>query len=195
MAIGLLALAGCDQGTGSVAGDWLEVPGCDGPETSRRFEPFHLHLARMGAEQEGDVLVLRFAPEARHPIVGDQLVVIVEGVAAARAEIAAAGTTTWDLGGPPTLGSASALPPGAPQVRAALALIGRCETPSASLIASGTATLTALGADAGEPVRGALSFDVLDARDGALLGEGFEAAFDFEVEANSPYRTYAPVAP
>jgi len=187
-----LAVAGCDQGAGEVSGSWLEVPGCDGPETSRRFEPFHLHLGAMGAEREADVMVLRFAHDGQRTGLTDQLVVVVEGVDAARGEIASAGMASWVLGGPPALGRASALPPGAPQVRASLALVGRCRYSSASLIASGSATFTALGSSGGQRVAGELTFDVLDARDGGLLGEGFTASFDFDVEPGQPYRTYSP---
>lgn len=184
--LGLLVIAGCDQGGGLVTGDWLEVPGCDGPGTARRFEPFRLALDTMGAEREGDVLVMRFAPDGGVPFDSDQMVVILDGYAAARAEIADTGSTTWALGGAPSL------VPGSPQAQAGLALLGRCAYTPTPLSASGSATFSRLGDKRGQRVVGELRFDVVDERDGTTRGTGFVATFDFDVEIGQPYRSYSP---
>lgn len=182
----LLAVAGCDQGSGTVTGDWLEAPGCDGVGTSRRFEPYHIELAVMGAELGGDALMVRFAPDASVPYDSDQLFVIIEGYRAARDEIATTGALTRPLA------DARTQVPGSAQAQAGLALIGHCAYGPAPMLARGTATFTRLGSRQGQNVTGELRFDVVDERDGTTLGANFVADFDFSVEVGEPYRAFSP---
>ena len=177
----LAAAAGCDQGHGSLAGDFLEVADCARLGEMTRIEPFELELQFLSVQAAGGVTVMRMSPKAARTDLADQLGLSITQDAELKLasedsqrtfELRADGTGDGEL---------------------TLVLMERCRHPSASLVAQGTITFEAWGWKNGERVQGSMAFDVVDRRTGAIVGTNFVGDFDFESLTGSPYTPFAPI--
>lgn len=180
-ALGLLwVLSGCDQGSGHLTGEHLEVLDCQRLSETTRFEPFSLELAFLGVNEARGAVIMRMAPSAGRIDRADQL-----GIAISESdELALAsheGPRTFEL-----------RPDGTGEAELTLALLGRCRFAAAPLVAVGAITFERWGWKNGERVRGTMAFDVADRRTGAIVGRGFVGEFDFESQTGQPYTPFAP---
>jgi hypothetical protein len=176
-------VGGCDHGGGRLTGEWLVIEGCDGPKSTRRYEPFELLLDFASiVEQEGRPLI-RFANRPAPVHLTDQIVVSLGG-----GEDQGEMTATRDISGKTLL-----LGIGADrEATLSLALMARCPTMTSALEAVGTITFDELGWKLGEPMVGSMRFDLVDRRTGEIVGKNFEGEFDFESETGSPFTAFSP---
>jgi hypothetical protein len=171
------ALAACaDQGSGVVFGPRLELASCEELDDRRVFEPFRLELDFLGTERDYDVVVLELAPRGQLWPSPDTLAITVEDVDQVQAEIAELGQATRFLGD---------------GVRVGLALMRTCPRSTDALVGTGgSATFFALGYHRGDRVKADLAFDLLEVRSTAVVGSGFQATIDFEVDLGSPQQQF-----
>lgn len=178
----MLAIAsGCDQGHGSLAGDYLEVADCARPGEITRIEPFELDLQFLSVQAALGVTVMRMSPDAALADLADQVGISI--TKAAELKLATeASQRTFELRAD-----------GTGEAELTLALMKRCRYASASLVAVGTITFKDWGWRGGQRVRGSMAFDLVDRRTGALVGTNFTGDFDFESKTGSPYTPFAPI--
>ncbi len=168
------ALSACEGGSGFVSGTRLELGSCDALEEPRVFEPFEMPLTFMGLQRQQDRVLLRFSPRHRFPSAADQLVITLPHLDEVQAAIRADGEAVLPLGTPDgaVLG---------------LSLHETCDWYIDSLTATaGEVRFTKLGTTKGDAVRGTVSFDLADMREGRVAGTQFIGEFDFEVFVGIP---------
>lgn len=174
------ALAGCDQGHGSLRGLWLEVADCKRLGETKHFEPFTMELTFASVNEHLGAAVLRFSPEARLIGEADQIVIALSSATEVRQQ-SLSDTVTLTLRGD-----------GQGDADLTLSLLGRCAHMTGALAAEGTLTFQDYGWRSGARVRGEMAFDLVDRRTGEIVGEGFVGDFDFEAVTGSPYTAFTP---
>jgi hypothetical protein len=177
----LATAAGCDQGHGFLAGDFLEVADCARLGELTRIEPFELELQFLSVQAASGATVMRMSPHAARADLADQLGISITKDAELKLATRAS-QRTFELRAD-----------GTGEAELTLALMDRCRHVNTPLVAVGTITFEAWGWKNGEPVRGSMAFDVVDRRTGALVGTNFVGDFDFESLTGSPYTPFAPI--
>ncbi len=177
----LATVAGCDQGHGFLAGDFLEVADCERLGEMTRIEPFELELQFLSVQSASGATVMRMSPNAARTDLADQVGISISEAAELKLATEAS-QRTFELRADGT---------GAAELT--LALMDRCRHVSTPLVAVGTITFGAWGWKNGERVRGSMAFDVVDRRTGAVVGTNFAGDFDFESLTGSPYTPFAPI--
>jgi len=174
----LLALTGCEQGTGFVHGERLEIDDCG---DSVSWEPFDMSLEFLGVVRATDVVMLRASATSQWPDRTDSLLVQVASHENVREQLAELGAATLEVN--------------AGDVAIGLSLMGRCPDSVTPLVAmNGTVVFSELGTVGGDQVTGTLTFDLFDQRSGELVGVDFEAALDFEVMSGTPFELFSDVS-
>ena len=176
--LGLIPTWGCDQGSGFVHGDRLDVEDCG--QQPEFWEPFDMSLSFLGVVRATDVVMLRASATSQWAEFADSLLIHVASYDQVQADLA--------------VGSTSSLDVAAGEVAIGLSLQGLCKGSTVPLeAATGTVTFSRLGTISGDHVTADLSFDIVDKRTGELVGTGFEAAIDFQVEAGTPFELFSDV--
>lgn len=174
-------IGACDQGGGSLRGDWLDVADCKRIGETERYEPFTMDLDFASVtEQQGSALI-RLSPSARGIELADQLAIALERAPDVREGARALGALTLTLE-----------PDASGEADLGLILLGRCAHATQPLGARGTLTFFDYGWREGTRVRGEMAFDLYDRRTGELVGQGFTGEFDFETITGSPYTAFEP---
>lgn len=181
----VVSLIACDQGSGTLHGDWLAAPDCKVVGEVARFEPFDMSLAFASITEQQDAMLLRLSPSARQIHLSDQLVVTVGRTAQAGLDLV--GTAR----GAPAV-TLSLEPDGSGEADATLLLVGRCKHPTQSVGARGSVTFYEYGWQNGDHVRATVAFDLVDRRTGELAGEHFVGEFDFDAKTGSPHTAFSP---
>ena len=171
----------CDQGGGSLRGDWLEAADCKHIGDTKRFEPFELSLEFANITEKLDTALIRMSPSARLIDQADQLIIAVDRTDPVNEGLAANGAFTLKLKGD-----------GSGDADLTLGLLGRCTHASQALAAEGTLTLYDYGWKQGERMRGEMAFDLVDRRTGAIVGANFVGDFDFESLTSSSLTAFSP---
>lgn len=172
-----LAWSACSDGEGFIFGERLVARDCDGAGRDRTVAPYDESIAVLGFVERFDRATIRVSPGAANHYEDDQLTITFADVAAVRERVRTEGVATLTVDGAET--------------RVGFAPLGRCDFVTSPLeAATGTLTLTALGVDDGR-VTGTVAFDLVDRRDGALLGEAFVAEFDFPIVRGTPNTLFA----
>lgn len=191
LGVGGGTLIACDQGEGAVIGDSLFVADCKGISQDRLFEPFSMSIEKLGFNEDRGVVSIRLSSSFQPLDRSDVLAIALADAAALRDEIATSGSATRQFINPGAVGTV--LPEPGAAARAGLILLERCTFMPQSLVAGdGTITLTALGRDRGDVIKGQMTFEVVDRRSGDVVGRGFAADFDFEIDTGTPYTSYTP---
>lgn len=177
----MLVLVACDQGGGSLRGDWLELEDCAARGESKRFEPFTMHLEYATVEQRLGVGLVRMSPSGREIGFADQVIVTLDATLDPKADIAATGSARYELSGD-----------GQGAADLSLALMTRCAHVSQPLSARGSVTFYEYGWQTKSRIRGEMQFDLIDRRTGEVVGANFVGDFDFDGLTTSPLAGYAP---
>jgi hypothetical protein len=174
-------LAACDQGGGSLRGQWLLASDCKRIGQAQRYEPFEMDLAFASVTEQQGAALIRLSPSARRIELSDQIAIALERAPAVREEARSLGamvlTLEPDASGDADLG---------------LILLGRCAHATQPIGAKGTLTFFDYGWRQGSRLRGEMAFDLFDRRSGELVGEGFVGEFDFETITGLPYTAFEP---
>lgn len=176
-----LGLGACDQGGGSLRGDWLDVADCKRLGETHRYEPFTMSLDFASVTEQQGAALIRLSPSARGIELADQLAIALERAPDVRAGARALGAMTLSLE-PDSSGDADL----------GLILLGRCAHATQPLGAKGTLTFFDYGWREGARVRGEMAFDLYDRRSGALVGQNFVGEFDFDTVTGLPHTAFEP---
>ncbi len=174
--LALFAVAACsDAGSGYLEAPLLTIADCNGTGHPRRFEPFHLALRELAVHDAAGAAVVRLSPSARNVEASDQIVISIRDARALAAAVKGDGSLTLALHAD-----------GTGEADLGLALLHQCKSARASLGATGTVTFEAYGARPGSIVAGVMAFDLIDRRDGSVVGSGMTGEFRLRV-ADPPF--------
>ncbi|MDP6944584.1 MAG: hypothetical protein QF464_10575 [Myxococcota bacterium] len=177
MMLSLAPLHGCHQGDGFVHGDRLDVEDCG---DQGHWEPFDMSLEFLGVVRAKDVVMLRASATSQWSDLTDSLLIHIASYDQVRSAL--------DLSDTATLSVSEG------EVAIGLSLLGLCPDSTVPLEAdNGVVTFTRLGTVSGDQVTGVLTFDIADKRTGEVVGTGFDAAIDFQVEAGTPFELFSDV--